>query len=138
MTPEGIVWWNPNKEYTRLTRSFYLENIFNAVEFVKDVYEMDAETTKQIPNISILDQDIVRVELYTGPLKGLSFRDLELATIIDSFEFKKYNLIPLEKEKGYKRMMRAMRLDKQNEEIEDEIAAMAGGSRFGNKFKSIN
>ena len=47
--------WNVNDDYTRLSRSFYLENIFCAVEFVKDVYEMDAETTKQIPNISILD-----------------------------------------------------------------------------------
>ena len=56
---------------------------------------MDAETTKQIPNISILYQDIVRIELYTKQLKGLSFRDLELATIIDSFDLEKYKLIPL-------------------------------------------
>ena len=72
---------------------------------------MDAETTKQIPNISILDQDIVRIELYTKPLKGLSFRDLELASIIDCFNFDKYMLLPLEKEKGYKRVIRKMKLD---------------------------
>ena len=51
---------------------------------------MDAETTKQIPDIAILGQDIVRIELYTKQLKGLSFRDLELATIIDSFDFEYY------------------------------------------------
>ena len=58
-----------------------------AVEFVKDVYEMDAETTKQIPDVSILKQDLVRIELHTKDLKGLSFRDLELANIIDAFDF---------------------------------------------------
>ena len=45
----------------------------------------------------ILDQDIVKVELHTKPLKGLSYRDLELATIIDSFDFEKYKLVPVEK-----------------------------------------
>ena len=105
--------WNPSEDFTRLSRSFYLENIFCAVEFVKDVYEMDAETTKQIPNISILDQDIVRIDLHTKQLKGLSYRDLELAMIIDSFNFEKYKLLPLEKEKGYKRIIRMKKLDEQ-------------------------
>ena len=109
--PEEKQMWNPNEDFTRLSRSFYLENIFCAVEFVKDVYEMDAETTKQIPNISILDQDIVRIDLHTKQLKGLSYRDLELAMIIDSFNFEKYKLLPLEKEKGYKRIIRMKKLD---------------------------
>ena len=69
---------------------------------------MDAETTKQIPDIAILGQDIVRIELYTKQLKGLSFRDLELATIIDSFDFEKYKLVTLEKEEGYRKKIRNM------------------------------
>ena len=93
-----------------------------AVEFVKDVYEMDAETTKQIPDVSILKQDIVRVELHTKDLKGLSFRDLELANIIDAFDYEKYKLVPLMREKGYKTAMRKIKLDEQNASIEDEIA----------------
>ena len=48
-------WWNVNQEHTRLTRSFYLKNIFCAVEFIKDIYEMDSLSTKQIPNVSIID-----------------------------------------------------------------------------------
>ena len=54
-------------------------------------------TTQQIPNVHILDQDIVKVELHTKPLKGLSYRDLELATIIDSFDFEKYMLVSIER-----------------------------------------
>ena len=60
--------------------------------------------------MSILDQDIVRVELHTLPLKGLSYRDLELALIIDSFDLEKYQLVPLTTEKGYKRVLRNMRI----------------------------
>ena len=62
---------------------------------MKDLYTADSVATQQIPNVSILDQDIVRVELYTQPLKGLSYRDLELALIIDSFNMEKYNFVPL-------------------------------------------
>ena len=76
------------------------------------------------------------MDLHTKDLKGLSFRDLELASIIDSFDFDKYKLMPLEKEKGYKKVIRKMKLDEQSQSIEDEIAALAGGNRFGNKFKS--
>jgi hypothetical protein len=46
------------------------------------------------------------VELHSKPLKGLSFRDLELATIIDAFDFNKYELVCLEEEKGYKTKVR--------------------------------
>ena len=97
---------------------------------------MDSQTTQQIPNISIMSQDIVRIELTTPDLKGLSFRDLELAGIIDSFDYEKYQLVPLEKEKGYKSIVRKIKLDKDMASIDDEIAQMAGGSRFANKFKS--
>jgi hypothetical protein len=48
----------------------------------------------------------------------LSFRDLELATIIDSFDLEKYKLIPLEKEEGYRSMIRMMKLEEDNKAVE--------------------
>ena len=60
----------------------------------------------------------MRVELHTKQLKGLSYRDLELATIIDSFDIERYKLLPLEKEKGYKRLIRAKKLDEQSAAME--------------------
>jgi hypothetical protein len=38
-------WWETNEEKTTLERQFYLKNIFCAVEFIKDLYEMDSMTT---------------------------------------------------------------------------------------------
>ena len=85
--------------------------------------------------MSILDQDIVRVELHTLPLKGLSYRDLELALIIDSFDLNKYQLVPLQTERGYKKVVRSMRIDEEMAQMESEILATEGTKRFGNKFR---
>ena len=85
--------------------------------------------------MSILDQDIVRVELHSQPLKGLSYRDFELAMIIDSFDLEKYQLVPLTTEKGYKKVVRAMRIDEEMASMESEILATEGTKRFGNKFR---
>lgn len=49
------VHWQTNEDFTVLHRQFYLKNIFCAVEFIKDIYEMDSMTTQQIPNVHILD-----------------------------------------------------------------------------------
>ena len=124
-----------NEDYTRLTRSFYLNNIFCATEFVKNLYEVDSTSTQQIPNVHIIDQDIVRVELHTKPLKGLSYRDLELATIIDSFDFKRFEMLPLLTEKGYKKEIRRLRIEEEMKAMEAEIMVTEGTKKFPNKFK---
>ena len=64
----------------------------------------------------------MRVELHTKPLKGLSYRDFELALIIDSFDLKKYELVPLTTEKGYKKVVRAMRIDEEMAQLESELS----------------
>lgn len=102
---------------------------------MKDVYEADAMTSQQLPNISIFNQDIVRVELHTIPLKGLSFRDLTLASIVDSFDLEKYQLVPLETEDGYKKVIRHMKIDEEMKLMEQEIRATEGIRKFGNKFQ---
>lgn len=78
------------------------------------------------------------MELHTKPLKGLSYRDLELATIIDSFDFEKYKLVPIESGLSIGRAIRKIKVDEQAKQFQDEIAKTAGGSRFGNKFKTTD
>ena len=53
----------------------------------------------------------MKVELHTKPLKGLSYRDLELATIIDSFDFEKYKLVSIEKDTHVQRAIRKIKID---------------------------
>ena len=68
-------------------------------------------------------------------MKGLSYRDFELALIIDSFDLKKYELVPLTTEKGYRKVVRAMRIDEEMAQQESELLATEGTKRFGSKFK---
>ena len=44
--------------------------------------------------------------------------------------------MPLETEQGYKKVIRKLKLDADMASIDNEIAQMAGGSRFKNKFKA--
>ena len=53
--------WKPNENYTRLTAYFYVENIFTWVKFIQDLYNLDSETTKQIPGVQISDQDVFKI-----------------------------------------------------------------------------
>ena len=78
---------------------------------------------------------MVRIELHTKDLKGLSYRDLELANIIDSFDLEKYQLVPLAKEKGYKTIIRNLKLDEDAQTAFDEIAQMAPPALRKNKFR---
>ena len=47
----------------------------------------------------------------------------------------KYQLLPLTTEKGYKKVVRALRIDEEMAQMESEIIASEGTKRFGNKFK---
>ena len=38
-------WWRADEDKTKLTRSYYLKNIFCATEFVKDLYTADSIST---------------------------------------------------------------------------------------------
>lgn len=60
-TKEGVQYWVPNDDFTTLTRTFYLKNVYGMIKFVKDLYEFDALTSQQIPNVSIVDGDLVRI-----------------------------------------------------------------------------
>ena len=106
------------------------------MEFVRDVYHADSMTSQQIPNIAILNQDLVRIELHTGALKGLSFRDFTLASMIDAMDFKnKYSLVPLEQEQNYKKVIRHLRIEEEMKQLELEIRT-SEGIRSKNKFQT--
>mmetsp|Transcript_31026 Transcript_31026/g.30573 ORF Transcript_31026/g.30573 Transcript_31026/m.30573 type:complete len:94 (+) Transcript_31026:330-611(+) len=91
---------------------------------------------KQIPGVQILDQDIFKVELHTPKLKGLSYKDLELASMINGFDFTKYKLTPMDDLKQVRRIKRQQQIEAENAQIQDEIAKSA--YKFGSKkFRQV-
>ena len=52
-------------------------------------------------------------------------------------DLEKYKMVPLQTEKGYKKVIRHMRIEEEMKQMELEIRASEGIKRFGNKFKSF-
>ena len=50
--------------------------------------------------------DLLRLELYSASLKGLSKVDFELAMHINKIKFDDYEVIPIEDEKNYRAEVR--------------------------------
>ena len=87
------------------------------------------------------------LELHTPKLKGLSYKDLELASMINGFEFDKYKLTPVDDLKQIRKVKRQQQIDAGNKlililkfletaQIQDEIAQSA--RKFGSgKFKKL-
>ncbi len=72
------------------------------VQFIKDIAKMDALSTKNSPSFSVSNGEILKLELYSPPLKGLSQVDFELAMNINRMNLDEYFLIPINNIKDYK------------------------------------
>jgi pterin-4a-carbinolamine dehydratase len=128
--------WEPNEEYTKLKRLFYFRNVFLLTDFIKEIYNIDyISNLQQIPNISVSNQEIFKIELHTPALKGLSFRDLQLAMAINSLNFDKYKLTAIKNEQNYRRELRLITIeDERKKNLSDSISE---GSRFKNKYDAL-
>jgi pterin-4a-carbinolamine dehydratase len=129
-----IINWEPKEDHTKLFRLFYFRNVFLLTDFIKEIYNLDyISNLHQIPSISVSNQEVFKIELHTPALKGLSFRDLQLATAINSLNFDKYKLVPLQNESNYRREIRSITLEDEREKNSNEISE---SSRFKNKYDS--
>jgi pterin-4a-carbinolamine dehydratase len=130
-----LINWEPVEDYTKLFRLFYFRNVFLLTDFIKEIYNLDyISNLHQIPNISLSNQEVFKIELYTPPLKGLSFRDLQLATAINSLNFDKFKLVPLRNESNYRREIRSITIEDEQKKSESEINER---SRFKNKYDAL-
>jgi len=138
-----LITWEPDDKYTKLYKLFYFRNVFSLTDFIKELYELDFNSNlMQIPNIEVKKQELLKIELETPKLKGLSYKDLQLAFAIDSINIKKYMLVPIKNEDNYKKEIRIILLEDQNKKIMHELKNGSTQdeeekSRFRNKYDSI-
>ena len=91
--------------------------------------------TWQIPSVHIEEGDVLRIVLYTPKLKGLSFKDIELAGVIDTMEYKWYLLTPITDIKHVRQVEWELKIEADAKWFQDEIAQNAlkfGSSKFKN------
>ena len=130
-----LINWQANEAYTRLFRTFYIKNVFFLCDFIRDLYDLDLnQNIMQIPDINVKNQDIFKIELYSPKLKGLSYKDLQLATAINGMNFEKYLLIPIRNEENYRQEIRRLTLEEQSKNIMNELQKT---STLPNKYDSL-
>lgn len=59
----------------------------------------------------IEEGDILRIVLYTPKLKGLSYKDLELAGMIDMMDYKRYLMTPIRDAKQARQVERDLKIE---------------------------
>jgi pterin-4a-carbinolamine dehydratase len=110
-----LINWQASDSFTRLYRLFYFKNVFLLTDFIKDLYDLDYSTDiHQIPNISVTNKDLFKIELYTPMLKGLANKDLQLAFAINTLNLEKYSLVPIKDESNYRKEIRLINLEEES------------------------
>ena len=133
-----LITWQANDEYTKLYRIFHFKNVFLLTDFIKEIYHLDYKSnTQQVPNISVSNQEIFKIELYTPALKGLSFRDFQLAVAINSINFDNYKLTPLQNENSTRKEIRSLNIDDEGKKNQLGEGVVTDRTKLKNKYDNI-
>lgn len=114
--------WKFNEEHTIIYRYFYCSNYLSAVQFMKDIAKIDALTTNNTPSFHLTRGELLKVELYSPSLMGLSQVDFELASAINRMKFKDYELEDVEDEMNYRAELRMKRQAKTSDALQKMLA----------------
>ena len=105
-----------------IVRYFYTESYPLALKFLSDIGEMDAQEYKNCPSFEYKKGELLKVQLLSPSLNGLSHTDFDVAMKINqTFDLQKYLLVPVSDPIDYKREMMKMKFQKQSAQIQEEL-----------------
>ncbi len=113
--------WKLNDPYRMLIRDFYFEDYPLAVQFMKEIAKIDALSTKNCPSFHLEKGELLRIELYSASLEGLSQIDFELAMRINELKTGEFSLIEIQNVKDYKKEVQMVRFKREGERIQKEL-----------------
>lgn len=87
--------WNLCSAGRRLVRNFYFEDYPLAIQFLKEIAKIDALSTKNCPSFHVEKGELLKLELYSPSLDGLSQVDFELAMRINALKLEEFALIEI-------------------------------------------
>eukprot|EP01016_Furgasonia_blochmanni_P021122 TRINITY_DN2344_c0_g1_i1.p1 TRINITY_DN2344_c0_g1~~TRINITY_DN2344_c0_g1_i1.p1 ORF type:complete len:201 (-),score=28.81 TRINITY_DN2344_c0_g1_i1:311-913(-) len=114
--------WKMNEDYTKLYRAFWGQDYMKMMAFMQEIAKMDSLSTKNNPNFVMKQGELLRIELYSAALGGLSQIDFQLAMNINRMEFDDYFVIPVEDEVNYRREVRMKKNQKESMQIQQMLA----------------
>jgi pterin-4a-carbinolamine dehydratase len=114
--------WKLNDKYTMLYRAFWGQDYMKMMNFIQEIAKMDSLSTKNNPNFVMKQGELLRIELYSASLGGLSQIDFQLAMNINRMEFDDYFVIPVEDEVNYRREVRMKKNERQSLNIQQMLS----------------
>ena len=72
--------WKISEDYKMLYRYYYCEDYLAGLTMIKIIGEVDGGSTQNLPNVHFTNGNLLKVELISHPIKGISQVDFELAT----------------------------------------------------------
>ena len=121
--------WRMDDGYTHLYRYYYCEDYLAALTLIKTIGEIDGKTTQNLPNFHLTNGNLVKVELTSHPLKGLSQVDFELAIHLNRLPLKEMMVVPIEDPKNYRMEVRMKKQAQESDEFQRMLKDQLGISK---------
>ena len=117
--------WRISEDYKNLYRYFYCEDYVAALTLIKMIGQIDGKSSQNLPNIHLTNGNLVKVELTSHPLKGISQIDFELAIQLSQLPFDELFIIPVEDPKNYRAEIRVKKQAQESEEFQAMLRSQA-------------
>ena len=120
--------WKLSNDFRRLNRVFYFEDYTLAIEFLREIAKIDCLSTRNCPSFHVEKGELLRLELYSASLNGLSQVDFELAMRINGLKLGLFSLIEIDDERNYKEEIRKKRFERESAKIQQDLKSQEGKS----------
>ena len=121
-----LIGWKLISSSRRLIRLFYFEDYPLAIEFLREIAKIDCLTTRNCPSFHVEKGELLKLELYSASLDGLSQVDFELAMRINGLKLEDFSLIEISDEGNYKDEVKQKRFERESKKIQKELQAQEG------------
>lgn len=119
--------WKVIEDHKKLEKYFYASDYYEGVEFMKQIAKIDYLHCKNTPSMSVTKGNLIRVELTSLSLKGLSSVDFQLAIHINRLNLKEFNIEEVTDPQNYRTEVRMRKQAAESEEIQRRLAEDFGG-----------
>ena len=118
--------WRISEDYSHLYRYFYCEDYVAGLTLIKLIGQIDGKSSQNLPNFHFTNGNLIKVELTSHPLKGISHIDFELAIQLNQIDFDSIHVVPVTDPVHYRSEARILRQEKESQEFQELLKAEQG------------
>ncbi len=121
-----LKYWNLSPDGTRLVKWVYLNDYYQAGRIIDEILTIDRQETRNTPSFALLNGDLLKIELVSPSIQGLSSVDFELALKLNSVDFERFGGWELPTDRNYRTEVRMRKNEMANRRVMEEIRQQKG------------